>query len=51
VKALIRTASDAGVPLVFCDSAEAALRGADALAIMTEWKEFRTPDFQATLAP
>jgi UDPglucose 6-dehydrogenase len=26
-------------------SAEAALRGADALVIVTEWKEFRTPDF------
>ena len=23
-----------------------ALRGADALAVVTEWNEFRTPDFQ-----
>jgi UDPglucose 6-dehydrogenase len=31
--------------LVFCDSALAALEGADALAIVTEWQEFRSPDF------
>ncbi len=30
--------------LVLCDSAQAALAGADALAIVTEWKEFRSPD-------
>ena len=29
------------------DSALAALEGADALAIMTEWQEFRSPDFGA----
>jgi len=28
------------------DSAEAALDGADALAIVTEWQEFRSPDFE-----
>ena len=27
------------------DSAESALDGADALAIVTEWQEFRSPDF------
>jgi UDPglucose 6-dehydrogenase len=31
--------------LALCDSAEAALTGADALAIVTEWQEFRSPDF------
>jgi len=31
--------------LRFCDSAEAALGDADALLLVTEWKEFRTPDF------
>ena len=30
----------------FADSPMAALEGADALAIATEWKEFRSPDFQ-----
>jgi UDPglucose 6-dehydrogenase len=31
--------------LSFADSASAALAGADALVIVTEWREFRTPDF------
>ena len=36
----------AGVPgLQFVGSQTAALEGADALLIVTEWKEFRTPDF------
>ena len=29
------------------DSAEEALEGADVLAIVTEWQEFRSPDFAA----
>jgi len=33
--------------LVFVDRPMAALAGADALAIVTEWKEFRSPDFEA----
>jgi UDPglucose 6-dehydrogenase len=36
-------ASEKGVAVV--DSAMAALEGADALAIVTEWQEFRSPDF------
>jgi len=32
--------------LVLVDGAEAALQGADALAIVTEWQEFRSPDFE-----
>jgi len=31
--------------LVYCDSAHEALESADALAIVTEWQEFRSPDF------
>jgi len=31
--------------LVLCETAPAALEGADALAICTEWQEFRSPDF------
>ena len=33
--------------LVLCESALDALAGADALAIVTEWREFRSPDFDA----
>ena len=31
--------------LTLVKSAEAALQGADALAVVTEWQEFRSPDF------
>ena len=31
--------------LVLCESADDALRGADALVVITEWKQFRSPDF------
>ena len=31
--------------LVLCGTKEAALRGADALVIVTEWQAFRAPDF------
>jgi UDPglucose 6-dehydrogenase len=30
---------------MLCENAPAALEGADALAICTEWQEFRSPDF------
>jgi UDPglucose 6-dehydrogenase len=36
--------------LVLCDSAMDALQGADALAIVTEWKQFRAPDFDQMAA-
>ncbi len=31
--------------LVYCESAFDALDGADALVVITEWKQFRSPDF------
>jgi len=36
--------------LHFCERAEQALEGADALLLVTEWKEFRTPDFDGIKA-
>ena len=32
--------------LVLCDSQYAVLEGADALVVVTEWKAFRSPDFE-----
>ncbi len=32
--------------LTLCDNAKAALSGADALVVITEWTEFRSPDFE-----
>ena len=36
--------------LVLCERRDDALRGADALAVVTEWREFRSPDFAAVKA-
>jgi UDPglucose 6-dehydrogenase len=34
-----------GSKVTYADSSYAALSGADALALVTEWNEFREPDF------
>ncbi|HEY3517010.1 MAG TPA: UDP-glucose/GDP-mannose dehydrogenase family protein [Gammaproteobacteria bacterium] len=36
--------------LVLCERADEALDGADVLAIVTEWREFRSPDYDAVKA-
>ncbi len=33
--------------MILCDSPEAVLDGADALIVVTEWKVFRSPDFES----
>jgi UDPglucose 6-dehydrogenase len=35
-----------GNKLVYCDRPYGALEGADGLVIVTEWQEFRNPDFE-----
>jgi UDPglucose 6-dehydrogenase len=35
-----------GDRIAICDESYDALQGADALAIVTEWNEFREPDFR-----
>src|SRR5262249_3694627 len=35
-----------GDRIVYCDRPYGALEGADGLAIVTEWQEFRRPDFE-----
>jgi UDPglucose 6-dehydrogenase len=35
-----------GDKLIYCDRPYGALEGADGLAIVTEWTEFRNPDFE-----
>jgi len=42
-----RRAMPSQAGLSYAQSASAALQGADALVIVTEWKEFRSPDFDA----
>src|SRR5262245_10777876 len=36
-----------GDRLIYCERAHAALEEADGLAIVTEWQEFRNPDFES----
>jgi UDPglucose 6-dehydrogenase len=44
-EALANVRQQYGDRLVYCEHRDDALRGADALAIVTEWKEFIQPDF------
>lgn len=42
----IREAYGERADLILCESPEVAAQGADALVLVTEWHEFRSPDFQ-----
>ena len=35
-----------GDKIIYCDRPYGALEGADGLAVVTEWAEFRNPDFE-----
>ena len=39
-----------GNRLVYCDRPYGALEQVDALAVVTEWNEFRNPDFEVMCA-
>jgi len=43
---LLRFAKEYGDRLVYSDRPYGALEGANGLAIVTEWQEFRNPDFE-----
>ncbi len=45
-EALANTKTKYGDKLTYCDRPYGALEGADGLAVVTEWQEFRQPDFE-----
>ena len=45
-KAIANVKKIFGDQLVYCDRAYGTVEGADVLAIVTEWQEFRNPDFE-----
>ena len=45
-EALVNVRALYGDKLIYCDRPYGALEGADGLAIVTEWQEFRNPDFE-----
>jgi UDPglucose 6-dehydrogenase len=45
-EALANVRAQYGDQLVYCDRPYGAAEGADGLAIVTEWQEFRNPDFE-----
>lgn len=45
-QAMTNTRRVLGDRVTYCDDPYAALPGADALVVMTEWMEFRSPDFE-----
>ena len=45
-EAMPNVQAELGDRIVYCDRPYGALEGADGLAIVTEWQEFRNPDFE-----
>jgi UDPglucose 6-dehydrogenase len=45
-EAMPNVRADLGDRITYCDRPYGALEGADGLAIITEWQEFRNPDFE-----
>jgi len=45
-EAMPNVKAELGDKIAFADDAMSAIDGADALAIVTEWSQFRTPDFE-----
>jgi UDPglucose 6-dehydrogenase len=45
-KAIGNVKQEFGDRIVYCDKAYGTVEGADLLAIVTEWQEFRNPDFE-----
>ncbi|HET6574024.1 MAG TPA: UDP-glucose/GDP-mannose dehydrogenase family protein [Fimbriiglobus sp.] len=45
-EAMANVRAEYGNKLAYCDRPYGALEGADGLAIVTEWQEFRNPDFE-----
>ena len=41
-----RTLLEGGLNIEYVDSKYEVLKNADALVLLTEWKEFRSPDFE-----
>jgi UDPglucose 6-dehydrogenase len=44
-EAMVNVRKIVGEKVIYCDRPYGALEGADGLAIVTEWQEFRNPDF------
>jgi UDPglucose 6-dehydrogenase len=44
-EAMANVRAQYGDKLIYCDTLMDALDGVDALAIMTEWKDYHSPDF------
>ncbi len=42
----VKLMTQLGIPVEECDNKYSALDGADGLIVLTEWKQYRAPDFE-----